>query len=132
VLSAEPIRILFVASRDRGVNAEVMKLERAMYESRGPLAVAERLADAHVLIRFTEYRRYNGEKGKPLSHWLGEARLLAKPDGMTVGATPLPEHFLLVVIGEENQEYHRALESLARMLRKTLRLRPRPPVREAI
>jgi hypothetical protein len=129
---ADEIRILFIGARDIGVEVQVRKLERAIRESRGPLAIAESLSEAHVIVQFTEYRRSIGEKGEPLFHWVGQAKLLRQPKAMTVGATPLPERFELVVIGEDGREELRALKSLELMLSKTLRPRARRPAKEAI
>jgi hypothetical protein len=132
-VSADEIRILFVVSRDAGVvDAQVRKLERAIAEGHGRLAVADSLSEAHVVVQFTAYRRSIGEKGEPLFHWLGQAKLLKQPEEMTVSATPLPELFELLVIGEDGKEEQRALESLELMLGKTLRPRAREGVKEAI
>jgi hypothetical protein len=90
VVSADEIRVLFVSSRGAGpVDAQVKKLEQAIGEGQGPLVVAESLSEAHVVIQFTEYRRSIGEKGEPLFHWVGQAKLLKQPEEMTVSATPL-------------------------------------------
>jgi len=132
VVSADEIRILFVVSRDAGVDAQVRQLERAIEESRGPLAIAESLIEAHVVVQFTEYRRSTGEKGEPLSHWVGEAKLLKQPEEMTVSATPLPERFELLVIAEDGREQQRAFKALELMLSKTLRPRARKPAKDAI
>ena len=132
-VSADEIRILFVVPRDAGVvDGQVRKLERAIGESHGPLAVAMSLSEAHVVIQFTEYRRSIGEKGEPLFRWVGQAKLLEQPKEMTVSATPLPERFELLVIGEDGTEQQRALKSLELMLSKTLRPRAHKPVKEAI
>ena len=85
-----------------------------------------------MVIQFTEYRRSIGEKGEPLFHWIGQAKLLKQPEEMTVSATPLPEQFELLVIGEDGSEERRALKSLELMLSKTLRPKARKPAREAI
>jgi hypothetical protein len=132
MVSADEIRILFVVSRDAGVEAQVRKLERAIRESQGPLAIAESLSEAHVVVQFTEYRRSIAEKGEPLFYWVGQAKLLKQPEEMTVSATPLPERFELLVIGEDGREQQRALKSLELMLSKTLRPRARKPGKEAI
>jgi hypothetical protein len=132
MVSADEIRILFVASGDVGVEVQVKKLERAIRESQGPLAVTESLSEAHVVVQFTEYSRSIGEKGEPLFHWVGQAKLLRQPEAMTVSATPLPEQFELLVSGEAGREHQRALKLLELMLSKTLRPRARKPVKEAI
>jgi hypothetical protein len=132
MVSADEIRILFVAARDIGVEVQVRKLERAIRESGGPLAVTESLSEAHVVVQFTEYRRSIGAKGEPLFHWVGQAKLLKKPEAMTVSATPLPERFELLVIGEDGMEEQRALKSLELMLSKTLRPRAGKALKEAI
>jgi hypothetical protein len=131
VVSAQEIRVLFVVSRDAGgLDVQVEKLERAVAESRGPLVVAKGLSDAHVVVLLTEYRSTIGEKGEPKRRWVGQARLLEVPDGMTRSATPLPEFFGLLVVGAEGNEAERALESLERMLVKTLRPKAEAPDRE--
>jgi hypothetical protein len=133
VVSAHEIRIPFVVSRDAGVvDAQVRKLERAVRESQGPLALAEGLSDAHVAVQFVEYRRSIGEKGEPLFRWVGQAKLLEQPEEMTVSATPLPERFELLVTGQDGSEERRALKLLELMLSKTLRPRARKPANEAI
>ena len=132
VVSADEIRILLVASRDAGVDAQVRKLEQAIGERQGPLVVAESLVEAHVVVQFTEYRRSIGEKGEPLFHWVGQAKLLKLPEEMTVSATPLPERFELLVIGDDGSQQQLALKLLELMLSKTLRPRARKAVKEAI
>lgn len=133
VVSADEIRILFVAARDAGLmDAQVRKLERAIRRGAGPLAVAESLTEAHVVVQFIEYRRSIGEKGEPRFHWVGQAKLLVQPEAMTLGATPLPERFELLVFGEDGTEERRALKALELMLSKTLRPRARMPETEAI
>ena len=133
VVSADEIRILFVLPRDAGVvDIQVRKLERAIGESQGPLAVAQSLSEAHVVVQFTEYRRSIGQKGEPLFHWVGQAKLLEQPKEMTVSATPLPERFELLIIGEDGRGELRAMKSLERMLSKTLRLKVREPEKDAI
>ncbi len=122
---AEDISILLVPARDAALQVKVWKLEQAIRDSHRKLAVAETLADAHVIIQFTDYRRSTGEKGVPLFHWVGQARLLRQPEAMTISATPLPERFEFLVIGEDGSESQRALKSLELMLSKTLR--PRRP-----
>lgn len=132
VVSADQIRVLFVAARDAEVDLQVAMLERAIRQSPGPLALAGNLTEAHVVIRFTQHRRSTGKDGEPLFHWMGEAKLLKLPEGMTVSATPLSERFGLVVIGKEGNEPHRALELLETVLTKTIRPKARQPPREAI
>jgi hypothetical protein len=131
--SADEIRILFVSSRDAGpVDAQIRKLERAIGEGQGPLAVAESLSEAHVVVQFTEYRRSIGDKGEPLFHWVAQAKLLKWPEEMTFSGTPLPERFELLVIGEDGGEELRALKLLELMLSKTLRPRAREAAKEGI
>lgn len=133
VVSADEIRIFFVSSHDAGaVGAQVKKLQQAIAEGQGSLAIAESLSEAHVVVQFTEYRRSIGEKGEPLFHWVGQAKLLKQPKEMTLSGTPLPERFELLVIGEDGTEELRALKSLELMLSKTLRPRARKPVKESI
>lgn len=129
---AEEIRVFLAASRDEGVQAQVSKLERAIRESGGLLVMTESLSAAHVVVQFTEYRRSIGDKGKPLFRWAGQAKLLRQPEHMAVSATPLPERFELLLIGDDGIEEARALESLERMLSRTLRPLPTPPVKEDI
>jgi hypothetical protein len=88
LVSADEIRILLAASRDAGVELQIRKLERAIRESEVPLAIAESLTDAHVVVQFTEYRRSIGKDGELLFRWAGEARLLKQPDDMTISGTP--------------------------------------------
>jgi hypothetical protein len=133
VVSADAIRILFVLPRDAGVlDIQVRRLERAIEESRGPLAVAQSLSDAHVVVEFTEYRLSIGNKGEHLFHWVGQAKLIGQPEEMTVSATPLPERFTLLIIGEDGRGELRAMKSLERILTKTLRPRIRSPEKDAI
>jgi len=132
-VSADEIRVLFVVSRDAGeVDAHVRKLERAIEDGSGPLAVATSLSEAHVVLQFTGYRRSIGEKGQPLFHWVGHAKLVKQPEEMTISQTALPEQFELLVIGEDGREEQHALRSLELMLSKTLRPRARKPAKEAI
>jgi hypothetical protein len=68
VVSADEIRILFVLPRDAGVlDIQVRKLERAIGEGHGPLAVAQSLGEAHVVVQFIEYRRSIGRRASPCS-----------------------------------------------------------------
>jgi len=129
---AEDIRILLVPPRDAALEVQVRKLEQAIRESHRPLAVAESLGDAHVILQFTDYRRSTGEKGEPQFHWIGQGRLLRPPDAMTITATPLPDHFELLVIGEDGSESQRAVTSLELMLSKTLRPGRPPSAKDAI
>jgi hypothetical protein len=85
-----------------------------------------------VVVQFTEYRRSIGEKGEVLFHWVGQAKLLRRPEAMTVSATPLPGRFELLIIGGDGNEQLRALKSLELMLSKTLRPRAGEAVKEAI
>lgn len=130
-VSADDIRIFLAVSRDPGVDAQVRQLERAIAARGGPLAIAESLSEAHVVIQFTEYWRTTGTKGEPLFHWAGHAKLLKLPEEMTVSRTPLPERFGLLAIGEDPNK-QLALNGLERMLSRTLRPRARKPSRDAI
>jgi len=132
-VSADEIRILFVLPRDAGVlDIQVRKLERAIEESQGPLAVARSLSEAHVVVQFTGYRLSIGQKGEHLFHWVGQAKLIGQPEEMTVSATPLPERFMLLVSGEDGRGELRAMKSLERILSKTLRIKVREPEKDAI
>jgi hypothetical protein len=125
---AEDVRILLIPARNAALQLKVWKLEQAIRDGHRQLAVAETLADAHVIIQFTDSYRSTVGKGVPLFHWVGQAKLLRQPEAMTISATPLPERFELLVIGEEGSESQRALKSLELMLSKTLR--PRRPMVE--
>ena len=125
MVRAADVSILLVPPRDAGLQAKIWKLEEAIRDSHRELALAETLADAHVIIQFTDYRRSTGEKGVPLFHWIGQAKLLRQPEAMTISTTPLPERFELLVIGDDASESQQALKSLELMLSKTLR--PRRP-----
>jgi hypothetical protein len=122
---AADISILLVPARDAALQVRIWKLEQAIRDSHRQLAVAETLADAHVIVQFTDYRRSTGAKGVPVSHWVGQARLLRQPEAMTISATPLPERFELLAIGEDGSDSQRALKALELLLSKTLR--PRRP-----
>jgi hypothetical protein len=126
------VRVLFVTSRDPGVDVHVSRLEQAVSESHGPLAIAETLSDAHVVVQFTDYRRTVGEKGEPLFRWVGQARLLTLPEGRTRTDKPLPERFELLVIGDRGNQELRALELLEKMVSKALRPKTVRPEREGI
>jgi hypothetical protein len=130
--SADEIRVLLVASRDADVDLQISMLERAIRQSPGPLAVADGLADAHVVIQFTGHRRTAGKDGEPLFHWMGQAKLLNVPQEMTVSTTPLSERFELVVIGREGSEAQRARKLLETVLTKALRPKARKPPKEAL
>lgn len=132
VVCADEIRVLFVVPRDAELNVQVSKLERAIGEGHGPVALAESLSDAHVVVQFTEYRRSLGDKGQPLFHWRGQAKLLKQPEERTVSSTALLEHFELLVIGEDGRGERRALELLETMLNKALRPKGRKPAQEPI
>ena len=132
VASADEIRVMLVPSRDADVDLQISMLERAIRQGPGPLALAEGLEDAHVLIQFTEHRRSTGKDGEPLFHWTGQAKLLKVPAEMTVSATPLSERFGLVVIGREGNEVQRVLKLLETNLTKTLRPRARKAPKEAL
>ena len=129
---ADEIRVLFVASRDADLDMQITLLERAITQSRGPLALAAGLSDAHVVIQFTGYRRSHKKDGEPQSNWMGLAKLLEVPKEMTVSATPLSERFGLVVIGREGNEAQRALKLLETNLTKTLRPKAGKAPKEAL
>ena len=132
VVSADPIRVLFVVPRDAELKVQVSKLERAIAEHPGALALAQSLREAHVVVQFTDFRRSTGDKGEPAFHWIGQAKLLRQPEERTVSSTSLPEEFELVVIGEDGRGERRALELLETMLNKTLRPKARTPAKDAI
>ena len=128
----DPIRVLLVPSREADLDMQISLLERAIQQSRGPLALAGGLSDAHVVIQFTRYRRSTGRDGELQAHWMGLAKLLKVPGQMTVSATPLPELFELMVIGKEGSEAQRALKLLETTLTKTLRPKAGKAPREAL
>jgi hypothetical protein len=134
--SAEEIRVFFVASRDRAVDARIVALEQAVAQSRGPLAVAESVSDAHVVLQVTDYKDWIGRTGGRNRRWRGHASLLRVPDGMRVSATPIPEDLELRVGGDDGKgdggEVRLAAESLARLLTQTLRKEPGEPDRDPV
>jgi hypothetical protein len=131
--SAGEIRLRLVVDHDDlAVYDHVRKLERAIKNGSGSLVLVGSLRDAHVLLDFTAYRRSVDDKGEPLRHWYGQAKLLKRPDGMTVSG-PLPERFVLLAIGDDGKdEGERAAQLLEQMLSKTLRPMARPVPKDAI
>jgi hypothetical protein len=132
VASADDIRVLLVPSRDADLDLQISMLERAIAQSRGPLALVGGLTAAHVVIQFTSHRRTTGKDGEPLFHWTGHAKLLKMPEEMTVSAKPLSDRFELLVIGKEGSEAERARELLEKVLTDTLRPKSHTPPREAL
>ena len=132
-LSAAEIRLRLVVNHDDTVVSDhVRRLERAIKNGSGPLVVVESLSEAHILLDFTAYRRSVDDKGEPLRWLFGQAKLLKRPDGMTLSG-PLPERFGLLAIGEDGKdEGERAAKLLEQMLSKTLRPKARPVPKEAI
>jgi hypothetical protein len=130
--SADEIRVLFVPSRDPGVDAQVRRLQQAIRETQGPIVITESLTDAHVALQFTECRRTLSEKDGLAIRWSARAKLLKLPDEMTVGAKPFQERFELLVIGADTPDLKHARELLERVLSQTFRPRARAPEKEAI
>lgn len=130
--SADEIRVLFVPSRDPGVDAQVRKLQQAIRETQGPIVITESLTDAQVALQFTECRRTLSEKDGLAIRWSARAKLLKLPDEMTVGAKPFQERFELLVIGADTPDLKHARELLERVLSQTFRPRARAPEKEAI
>jgi hypothetical protein len=133
VLSAAEIRLRLVVNHDDiAVYDHVRRLERAIKNGSGSLVLVESLSDAHILLDFTAYRHSVDGEGQPLRHWFGQAKLLKRPEGMTL-RNPLPERFELLAIGEDGKdEGERAAQLLEQMLSKALRPRARASSKDAI
>lgn len=122
--AAEEIRVLFVPSQDLATEVRTKALERAIAELGNSVRAVSDLADAHVLIQFTDYRVEHRKKDGPWRWWDGRVKMLLRPEGSLKDAAQalrLPERFALVIMGEGGgTEMERTVAALERFLRKAL------------
>jgi hypothetical protein len=100
--AAEEIRVLFVPSQDLATEVQTKALERAVAELSNSVRAVSDLADALVLIQFTDYRVEHRKKDGPW-RWDGRVKILLRPEGSLKDAAQalrLPERFTLVIMGE--------------------------------
>jgi hypothetical protein len=118
------IRVLFLPAQDVDIQFQARALERAIAENSHFVRVVKDVADAHVLIQFTDYRVEHRKKDGPLRWWHGTAKVLLPADATTKDAAlapRLPERFALVIMGEDGgTAMERAASALERFLRKAL------------
>jgi hypothetical protein len=122
--AGEEIRVLFVPSQDLATEVQAKALERAIAELSDSVRTVSDLADALVLIQFTDYRVEHRKKDGPWRWWDGRVKILLRPEGSLKDAAQalrLPERFALVIMGEGGgTEMERTVAALERFLRKAL------------
>jgi hypothetical protein len=122
--AGEEIRVLFVPSQDLATEVQTKALERAVAELSNSVRAVSDLADALVLIQFTDYRVEHRKKDGPWRWWDGRVKILLRPEGSLKDAAQalrLPERFTLVIMGEGGgTEMERTVAALERFLRKAL------------
>ena len=123
--AGEEIRVLIVPSKDFAVGVQTRALERAIAENSHSLRVVKDLAEAHVLLQFTDYRIEPHKKVGSWRWWDGRVKILLQSDADLEDAalaSLLPERFSLVIMGETGgTEMERTVATLERFLRKSLR-----------
>jgi hypothetical protein len=123
--AGEEIRVLFVPSEDFAVGVQTKALERAIAENSHSVRAVKDLAEAHVLLQFTDYRIEHHKKDGPWRWWDGRVKILLPADaGLKDAAlaSQLPERFSLVIMGEGGgNEMERTVATLEHFLRKSLR-----------
>jgi hypothetical protein len=133
--AGEEIRVLFVPSEDVATEVQSRALERAVAETSHAVRVVKELADAQVVLQFTDYRIEQREKDGPLRWWHGTAKVLLPAEAAlrdAALAVHLPERFALVIMGQDGgTELERTAAALEDLLRKALG-RDRPKRGEAI
>jgi hypothetical protein len=123
--AGEEIRVLFVPSQDLATDVRTRALERAVAEFSHSVRAVRDLADAHVLIQFTDYRVEHRKKDGPWRWWDGRVKIVLPADGALKDAAQalrrLPERFALVIMGQGGgTEMERTVGALEHFLRKAL------------
>jgi len=122
--AGEEICVLFVPPQDVAIESQSRALERAIAENRHSVRVVNDLADAQVLVQFTDYRVEHRKKDGPLRWWHGTVKVLLPADAEVEDAAlafRLPERFALVIMGQDGgTEMERTAAALERFLRKAL------------
>jgi hypothetical protein len=122
--AAEEIRVLFVPSQDLATEVQTKALQRAISELSNSVRAVSDLADADVLIQFTDYRVEHRKKDGPWRWWEGQVKILLRPEGSLKDAAQairLPERFSLVIMGESGgTEMERTVATFEHFLRKAL------------
>ncbi len=122
--AGEEIRVLFVPSEDLATEVQTRALVRAISELSNSVRAVRDLADAHVLIQFTDYRFEDRKEHGPWRWWKGRVKMLLPPDGAlkdVAQALRPPERFALVIMGQGGgTEMERTVAALENFLRKAL------------
>jgi len=124
VAAGEEIRVLFVPSQDPATEARARSLEQAIGTHSHLVQVTKDLADADVVVQFTEFRIEHRKKDRPWRWWDGRVKLLLRADAgakEVAQAFRLPERFALVIMDEGGgTEMERTVAALENFLRKAL------------
>jgi hypothetical protein len=122
--AGEEIRVLFVPSQDLASEVQTKALQRAISELSNSVRAVSDLADADVLIQFTDYRVEQRKKDGPWRWWEGQVKILLRPEGSLKDAAQalrLPERFSLLIMGESGgTEMERTVATFEHFLRKAL------------
>jgi hypothetical protein len=122
--AGEEISVLFVPSQDLATEVQTRALERAIAENSHSVRVVKDLAEAHVLLQFTDYRIEHRKKDGPWRWWEGRVKVLLRADaGLKDAALAfhLPERFALVIMGQDGgTEMERTVAALEHFLRKAM------------
>jgi hypothetical protein len=99
-------------------------LKRAIAEHSSWVRVVTHLADADVLLQFTDHRIEHRKNDGPLRWWHGTAKVVLPADAGRKDvalALHLPERFTLLVMGRDGgSEMERTVAALERFLRQAL------------
>jgi len=122
--AGDEVRVCFVPSQDVATEVQARALKRAIVEHSHLVRVVKDLADADVLLQFTDYRIEHRKKDGPLRWWHGTVKVLlrgeAERDDVAL-ALHLPERFALVIMGQDGRsEMERIVAALEHFLRKAL------------
>ena len=122
--AGDEVRVCFVPSQDVATEVQVRALKRAMVEHGHWVREVKDLADADVLLQFTDYRIEHRKKDGPLRWWHGTVKVLlggeAERNDVAL-ALHLPERFALVIMGQDaGSEMERTVAALERFLRQAL------------
>ena len=124
VAAGEEIRVLFVPSQDPATEVRARALGRAIAADSHLVQVVKDLADADILVQFSEFRLEHRKKDGPWRWWYGRAKVLIGADAGpkdVARALHLPERFALLITGEDGgTEMDRTVAALENFLRKAL------------
>ena len=118
---SEPIRVLLVMPKDSAeLSQRVSQIDDALLALGGGVVGVTTLAEADVVIQFTDYRRTTSGDGQVVDYWNGQLKLLSPSSEDLEPLAPLTNGFMLVQIGREQAEPAGIVVALAQMLLKQL------------